>query len=158
MPMLAYGVYTTLQASAVLFGCPHRILSLDHKLTCEPRLPRDAQIETDRGNDPRCLDELAYTTHVQVHSQLCTRPEVHYVRRTRAFSSPPFATCIALCDGTLPKLEEAHQVNFIAKDSNGPFIMPPDSMRSMRELVAGPFPRKDSLSPGTECLYLRSFL
>eukprot|EP00965_Chrysotila_dentata_P092081 3040163-Pleurochrysis_carterae.AAC.1 len=39
MPMLAYGGCTTWQASTVLFGCPHRVLSLDHELTFEPRLP-----------------------------------------------------------------------------------------------------------------------
>eukprot|EP00965_Chrysotila_dentata_P258604 6213284-Pleurochrysis_carterae.AAC.1 len=46
MPMLAYGSYTTLQASAVLLGCPqHRVFLLDYELTFEPRLPRDAEIE-----------------------------------------------------------------------------------------------------------------
>eukprot|EP00965_Chrysotila_dentata_P011184 363738-Pleurochrysis_carterae.AAC.1 len=38
MPMLAYGGNTTLQASAVLLGCPYRVFSLDHELTFEPRL------------------------------------------------------------------------------------------------------------------------
>eukprot|EP00965_Chrysotila_dentata_P171745 5667594-Pleurochrysis_carterae.AAC.3 len=45
MPMLAYGGYTTLQASAVLLGCPHRVCSLEHQLAFEPRLPRDVEIE-----------------------------------------------------------------------------------------------------------------
>eukprot|EP00965_Chrysotila_dentata_P023000 762095-Pleurochrysis_carterae.AAC.1 len=57
MPMLAYGVYTTLEASAVLLGCPHRVFSLEHDLTCEPRLPRDAEIEKahSQGELPKAI-------------------------------------------------------------------------------------------------------
>eukprot|EP00965_Chrysotila_dentata_P132375 4377505-Pleurochrysis_carterae.AAC.3 len=46
--MLAYGGYTTLQTSAVLLGCPHRVFSLEHRLTFEPGLPGDA--ETEKAN------------------------------------------------------------------------------------------------------------
>eukprot|EP00965_Chrysotila_dentata_P091400 3017484-Pleurochrysis_carterae.AAC.1 len=116
MPMLAYGGCTTLQTSAVLFGCPHRFFSLEHQLTFEPRLPRDAEIERahfqgvrvarEKCSDSQAVDLLFWLvssgpsgddpSRLEDHAQLCTRERVHNLAlpsdmgAALPFLSPPF--------------------------------------------------------------------